>query len=147
MNALLAELFIPGRPRTKGSLKAIMPRGSRRPVLVEDHAHSKPWRMLVKRTQWQQMPHLRLADPYAGPVRVELGFYFAQTGPAAQRLNWPTLNAGVNANGDLDKLERNVLDALQDARLLADDCLVVGMSSFKAWALAQAGLSLRVEAL
>jgi Holliday junction resolvase RusA-like endonuclease len=87
--------------------------------------------------------------PYKLPVRVTASFTFERLGPSAQHLPWPVLNAGVNANGDLDKLLRNLLDAMKDAQLIADDSLVVELRSIKAWCLPNAdpGISVLVEAL
>lgn len=147
---LLAAFRVNGRPRTKGSLKPITPRGQRT-RLVEDHPHSKPWRMKIARELQRLMPEL--ADPnhapHEGAVELTVTFWFAQEGPTAKTLPYPTVNAGVYANGDLDKLERNLMDALKDARLIADDSLCVGMSSKKRWANSYAapGIDVLVTAL
>jgi hypothetical protein len=44
---------------------------------------------------------------------------------------WPVESAGAYAHGDEDKLRRNVLDALTQSGLIADDALVVGGSTLK----------------
>ena len=131
----LAEFTVGGRPRTKGSLKVITPRG-RRPILTEDHAYSKPWRKAIKVAIQRQIPDVLRADhvPIGVPVAVTARFYFERLGPAAQLLDFPVVNAGVNANGDLDKLLRNLLDAMKDARLIADDSLIVDITAYKRWA-------------
>lgn len=126
----LASFHVPGRPRTKGSLKVITPRG-RKPILIEDHAHSEPWRKRIKAAILAQCsPFETIAVPFA----MRATFVFEQAGPSAQHLSWPVLNAGVNASGDLDKLLRNLLDAMQDSGLILDDCLVVQVITSKAWA-------------
>jgi Holliday junction resolvase RusA-like endonuclease len=146
----LARFQVVGRPRTKGSLKVITPRG-RKPLLMEDHAHSAPWRKRIKSAIMAQVPAVTSAShiPYKLPVRVTASFTFERLGPSAQHLPWPVLNAGANANGDLDKLLRNLLDAMKDAKLIADDSLVVTLSATKQWAGAQElpGISVLVEAL
>lgn len=126
----LASFHVPGRPRTKGSLKVITPRG-RKPILIEDHKHSEPWRKRIKAAIQSQCV---ITEPCARPVQVQATFYFERTGPSAQHLHWPVLNAGVNANGDLDKLLRNLLDAMTDSGLILDDCLVVSVHTSKRWA-------------
>lgn len=126
----LATFHVPGRPRTKGSLKVITPRG-RKPILIEDHAHSEPWRKRIKAAILAQCSPIKtIAVPFA----MRATFVFAQEGPSAQHLHWPVLNAGVNASGDLDKLLRNLLDAMQDSGLILDDCLWVSGTAAKVWA-------------
>lgn len=142
---ILAVTWIPGRPRSKGSLKVITPRGQK-PRLIEDHKHSKPWR--------QRMVHaFRDADDaslsfrtYEGPVSVTATFVFERHGATSQSLPRPTLNAGVNACGDLDKLLRNLLDALTDAAVIADDSQVCHVNSWKTWG-GEAGVLVSVLAL
>jgi hypothetical protein len=51
-------------------------------------------------------------------------------GSAAPSL-WPVESAGAYAHGDEDKLRRNVLDALTQSGLIADDALVIGGSTLK----------------
>lgn len=146
---LIGSFFVPIRPRTKGSLKVVTPRG-RKPILIEDHEHSKPCRNAVAkviRTELIKTFGMPLTA-WPGPVEVLLSFIFDQDGPTAQTLPFPTVNAGVNANGDLDKLVRNVLDALKDSSLLADDSMVVRLTTEKRWALPEAedtrGIMIRV---
>lgn len=130
MSVLLAEMWIPGRPRTKGSLKVITPRGQR-PRLIEDHKHSKPWR--TRMTHAIRDADTSFAEPYTGPVAVTARFLFERHGPTAKTLPYPTLNAGVNACGDLDKLLRNLLDALQGAAVIVDDAQVCSVQTVKSW--------------
>lgn len=143
MSELLAEMWIPGRPRTKGSLKVITPRGQR-PRLIEDHKHSKPWR--TKMTNAIRDADTPFAEPYAGPVAVAATFVFERHGVTAKTLPYPTLNAGVNACGDLDKLLRNLLDALQDAAVIVDDAQVCSVGTSKIWG-GEAGVRLTVGTL
>lgn len=110
-------------------MKVITPRG-RKPIMVEDHAHSEPWRKRIKAAIMTQCPGV----VFAGPVSVGATFVFEKLGPSAQVLSWPVVNAGVNASGDLDKLTRNLLDAMQDAGLIMDDCMVIELRVIKIWA-------------
>lgn len=133
---ILLAVFVPGHPRTKGSLKVITPRG-KRPIMVEDHALSKPWRTKIRKTIHAECPAYRKLGhvPEAGAVMVTLVFRFErpETGMGVD-LPWPIINGGINANGDYDKLLRNVLDALQDAKVIKNDAQVVGSSGIKRWA-------------
>lgn len=144
----LAAFRVDGRPRTKGSLKPITPRGQKT-RLIEDHPHSKPWRIKIAKQLRSLLPYL--ADPkhtpHAGAVEIAVTFWFAQQGPTAKTLPFPTVNAGIYANGDIDKLERNLMDALKDARVIADDSLCVTMSSKKRWANAYAAPGIDVVVL
>lgn len=120
-------LWVPGRSRTKGSLKPVGRPGGR-VRLIEDHPHSKPWRETVQRALVREVRD-RYGQPWtplAVPVLVDAVFHFERLGPTAQTMPYPCVNAGIYANGDEDKLRRNVLDALEGAGVLADDCWVVG---------------------
>ena len=79
---MIAQFSVVGRPRTKGSLKVITPRG-RKPMLVEDHALSKPWRKMISRAIVAQMPMVRMPawEPLAAPVRINATFSFERLGP------------------------------------------------------------------
>ena len=140
---LILDLFVAGRPRTKGSLKVITPRG-RKPLLVEDHALSKPWRIKVIKAIRAKYPH---PPAVANPVDVYLTFHFERLGPQARTQDWPMVNAGVNAIGDLDKLERNVLDAMEDAGVYVNDCQVVQLNTRKQWTQDTPGVEIKVWAL
>lgn len=120
-------LWVPGRSRTKGSLKPIS-RPGQRVRLIEDHRHSAPWREAIRRALVKEVlaRYGRGWVPIAYPVLVDTIFHFERLGPVAQTMAYPCVNAGVNANGDEDKLRRNVLDALEGSGVLANDCWVVG---------------------
>lgn len=122
-------------------MKVVTPRG-RKPIMVEDHAHSEPWRKAIKKAILAQRVEI-----FVGPISVQADFAFAQVGPSSALLSWPTLNAGVNAHGDLDKLARNLLDAMQDAKLITDDCMVVSLNVNKRWAFAGEAPGIYVEVM
>lgn len=104
------RLWVPGRPKTKGSLDFV---GGH---VVENVAGSKRWRQLVA----YQVEHVLALDPaqiasiwpWPGPVAVACVFHMPVTDVTRAR------------SGDLDKLMRNVLDALQDAGMYGDDVAV-----------------------
>jgi Holliday junction resolvase RusA-like endonuclease len=122
------QLWIDGRPAPQGS-KNPMPiyagTGAERRIvgytMVESsRKYLKPWRDTVTklaRAAWT-------VDPYAGPV--VLGCAFLISTPQDVRAgDWAIKKSGPFA-GDLSHLVRAVEDALKDAKVLVDDCLVVG---------------------
>lgn len=118
-------VWTPGRPRTKGSL---IPRhlagraGKRCKVwLTEDGEHSAAWKDAMVRA----IRAACVCERYAGPVEVHAFFRFEREGPEMDI--WPI----GRQYGDEDKLRRNLLDALTQSALLADDSLVVGGQTWK----------------
>lgn len=135
MNKIL-DLWVPGRPRTKGSLKDVGGIGANSGRLA-DTPQSKAWRRKIVdtvipeiadatvvggRTRWK----LRGGWPKAGvPIVVRCEFYYVKVGETDQPIGrqW----------GDLDKLLRNVFDALQDAKVYQDDAQVTQVQASKAY--------------
>jgi hypothetical protein len=149
---VIARLFVAGRPRTKGSLKPIHIRGGKgrpcRVSLTEDHEQATVWKktMIAAIAPLARVPRRPQWDwPYAAPVEVHAFYRFereqSQTMAAraaagdvpvpSHDTDWPT----AMDIGDEDKLRRNLLDALVQSRLLADDRLVVGGMNYKRWCL------------
>lgn len=141
------NFWVPGHPKTKGSLQ---PRAKRchccpackgyvgKPQL-RDSVASHRWRQLVTYQAEQAIkavypPARQLLFPIAAdvPVGVHLDF-FLEVASAIQ-----------HGAGDSDKLERNVLDALKDAGVYADDVQVVPLSSNKSIADPLVGPGVRV---
>lgn len=146
---VLANVWVGGRPRTKGSLKVYCVQNRAHSIhLEEEVAESKSWRKSVARVLREQQieQHGKLLG-YAGPVEVRLVFFFPRTesvngGPVPSHdTEWPT-HITV---GDADKLARNVLDALSAPKdrsaakgalcsgLIMDDSQVVLLSVAKFW--------------
>lgn len=148
MQALTSEsgvrVFVPGRPRTKGSMKPVhikMGPGRCRVSLTESGEHSIAW----KKTMIKALCAECLCAAWPGAVVVDTFFRFeASAGQERKRTSlltsaealgaelspgtsdlWPVERSGAYAHGDEDKLRRNVLDALTQSGLIADDCLVV----------------------
>lgn len=120
---VLVEVFVPGRPRPKGSMRC---KGANH-HMEEDNPESKPWRrqmaaaLVLDRDRRRIQQDARCA--YPGEVDVSIVAFFPERGPKP---------------GDVDKLARNVLDALQDSvagspAVLADDAQVVGLFSERTW--------------
>jgi Holliday junction resolvase RusA-like endonuclease len=140
MNGVILNVFIPGRSRTKGSLKPTHVRGTAgRPCKVgmrEEVQESVPWkRDMIRAIRADMLPGHSLAvmdEPYAFSVEVHAFFRFDRSHSrelGAQTSPWPD----QRDIGDVDKLYRNLLDALTQSGLLADDDLVVGGQSWKRW--------------
>lgn len=124
------SLWIPGRPRTKGSLKPQIVRdGKGRPTgrvrMVEQVEDSPRWR----RTIAHAVLALRGTEDDGSflteqAVSVDLMFCVARTG---QEHAFPV----AKTFGDVDKYTRNALDAFTDARVYPDDRLVVDVLARK----------------
>lgn len=95
---LLIETFVPGVARTKGSLELVNGRGAR-PVLTDSDLSIK-WRRLVA---YKARAAYGGREPSQLPIYVEI----MVTLPA---IDWVGITA--KGAGDVDKLARNVLDAL-----------------------------------
>lgn len=127
---LPVRLWVAGRARTKGSLKVVGRRANGSAVLGEQVAGSKAWRSAVVETA------VRTLGGRFGPGGPVLPFE-ALDGPVLAvlwvRLPRPARRSDAAAypfpieitDGDLDKLQRNVGDALVDAGVLKDDKLIV----------------------
>lgn len=112
------NFWVPGPPKTKGSLDVVNSgRGGGRPVL-QDSPASKRWRKLVAYLAEQAKRDATQGFPLDCAVAVDLAFVLSGD-PTAPR------------SGDLDKLYRNVLDALTDAGVYEDDVQVVRLSGSK----------------
>lgn len=126
------RLWIPGRSRTKGSLRPVHQRGRGgapcKVWLTEDGEFSVAWKKIMVASIRAQAECAR----HDGAVEVHAFFRFEREGIAApegegDELDWPT----GRQYGDEDKLRRNLLDALTQSALLADDSQVVGGQNWK----------------
>jgi Holliday junction resolvase RusA-like endonuclease len=153
--ALTRELVItiPGRATPKGSLKCVGRRGRVNHVLLEDDKSGagKAWRNTIAGWVRRRWP----ADQYAAP-RQPLGAEITLTliRPASHYgtgRNAHTVKPSADllpvghSTGDVDKLLRNVLDALQDTDLLPDDCAVIEATARKTYVNGPAGVPDRLE--
>lgn len=137
---IIARVFVEGRSRTKGSLKPVhirMGAGRCKVSLTEDHALATPWKKRMISALRAPGANLSVltALPYSGPVEIHCFFRFAReeaigggVWPSHESL-WPT----APDIGDEDKLRRNVLDALTQAHVIADDALSIGGMNYKRW--------------
>lgn len=142
--------FAAGHPKTKGSLDVV---NAKTGVLRESVDPEGKWRTAVacaaveaatgKRPRVTSYRHItdemRPALPVADKdraVAVSLLFWI----PGTRAMGAMTADGPVrHGTGDLDKLSRLVLDALQDAGVLTDDACVARLVAAKEWALAELG--------
>jgi len=144
---ILADFRVNGRPRTKGSLKTYCMKDAKHTVRVQEEvAESKSWRMRVARASREyQLAEFGALRQFGGAVEVRIVMWF----PREQAVNggpipshdtpWPV----AITIGDVDKLARNVLDALSlptkrahiplTSGLIRDDSQVVSLAVLKFW--------------
>ncbi len=110
------SFWVPGRPATKGSGRAI-----RRPTggtfMKPDNDNEKPWALAVA---WCAKAQTR--EQFTGPLRVEINFYFPK----------PKKPTNPYPRGDVDKLLRSCLDAMTGI-VWRDDSQVVEVSGTKSY--------------
>lgn len=119
----MLEAFVPGRPRPKGSMD-LMPNG----YAKQNNEASTPWQREMEAVfrritqneggrpgRWTP----RVGYPYALPVVVFAEFYFPR--PAYPQFDVPA----ASSTGDVDKLTRNLLDAMEEAKVYTNDTRVV----------------------
>jgi Holliday junction resolvase RusA-like endonuclease len=123
---ILLSCWVDGTPRPKGSLKPTGRQGQR-VRLVEQSTDSSAWRDTIA---WTARRELNLPAPgYPTQLPVELMCTFAFERAEFNTDEEPT-SGGI---GDLDKLIRNVGDALTDAKVIADDRQIVAVRASKVW--------------
>lgn len=110
---IVTECWVPGHPKTKGSLRH---RGHGQ--LEESVGGSKMWRMLMAQTIREDRAVRGLTIPAVGPVAVRIAYWLDP--PMRPGEEWPATPIWPGA-GDGDKLQRNTLDALKDAGAYQDD--------------------------
>jgi len=133
-------ISIPGHPAPKGSLKCVGGQGGRGYVLIEDNARTKDWRATIAywvRRSW--MTHMSArGQPLGAAITFTLprpkGHYGTGRNRDVLKPTAPAVPVS-HSTGDLDKLLRLVLDALQDTHVLPDDCQIVELTSRKAYPL------------
>lgn len=136
MGTVLCCTWVPGVPRTKGSLDDRM----------QDSPASKAWRSVVASEVARYMrvnrPIEQVTMPaFDGPVAVRCVFVV----PPRSLTDDRGIDLGV---GDVDKLARNVLDAISiDAKLIVDDVQVVRLVCDRVVGDRVVGLALTVAAL
>jgi crossover junction endodeoxyribonuclease RusA len=127
-------ISIPGHAAPKGSMKCIGGKGGGH-RLIEDNRRTKPWRDAV--ALWIKRSWNETVDP-GQPVGVEVTFSLPRpkghygTGANAGHVKGSAPDHAVShSTGDVDKLARLILDAIQDTDVLPDDSAVVELTARK----------------
>lgn len=143
---MTVTLTIPGVPKPKGSLKCLGRRGRVAHQLVEDAGPElRDWRDRIAETV---RTRVRTRGEPGETVHVDVTFtiprpaYHYGTGRNAQQLRpkYAAAPATARGTGDVDKLARLLLDALQDGGLLADDAQATDLTARKRYVDAPGGL-------
>jgi Holliday junction resolvase RusA-like endonuclease len=134
-------LIVHGTPSPKGSLayKGHTKKGV--PVLQEQVRRSPQWRQRVVNNLVEYAQSHTLPTPKRDvPIGLEVTFTFPRpTSHYGTGRNHNTLKPSAPAYptghnlGDTDKLLRNILDAMQDAGIVADDAQVVEVTGRKTY--------------
>jgi Holliday junction resolvase RusA-like endonuclease len=155
---IIVETFVAGAAKTKGSMEV---RNGATGAMKESVVGSSAWRALMAAAVRDDIARraaervaagqpLHWQGPYPGAVAVTLAFYL--TPPQRRLFRWPIWDKA----GDLDKLVRNVLDALgsksknprYNGGAIVDDNLVCRLVTDKFSAEGfRAGVMIRVETL
>lgn len=103
--SLVAAVWVPGHPKTKGSLNFY---GKNQ---VREEVDNSAWREAVRGAVERDIERRGTGPATDGPMAVEVTFW----------LDHPNVHGPNSQAGDLDKLIRLVLDALKDAGAYLDD--------------------------
>ena len=145
------RFWVTGQPRPKGSWRpiTIQTKAGPRARLLPDNKRSEPWAMLVHFEAKRAAEHnAAFPTPKGTPVAVSIVFQFERpkchyrTGKHAHELR-PDAPAIPTGGPDLDKLVRNVLDAMTGIAY-ADDKQVSSIHTEKAYG-RSAGASFNVR--
>lgn len=136
-----------GLPQTQGSVRAILPKNAKQPIVVQGSSAAarkslEAWRSDIAGGAMRWRETRPAFVPLTGPVQLKLVFHLVRpkSHPRLTR-TWPI---GKNS-GDLDKLVRSVFDALTGV-LFIDDGQVVGLVTNKDYDPAP-GCSIRLRAV
>lgn len=98
-----------------------------RVVISEDANRGRPFRRALEAAAKVHMPE---QAERGQPLKVTVVFGVTRTAAAKTRM-FPSLRSAQGIGGDLDKMVRLVLDALESAGVLADDAQVVKLEASK----------------
>ncbi len=119
-----------GVAQPKGSAKAFVPKGWKRPVVTSDNPRNKGWQHLVAAAASQAL-ELGGGEPvfFEGPVRLSVAFYLPRPKKylTAKTAGEPIAHV---TKPDLDKLVRSVKDALTKV-IWTDDSQVTELEAAK----------------
>lgn len=125
-NTRVVTIKVEGQPIPKGSMRHI---GNGRMI---DQTKVKPWMNSIRSASLLAAQEAGFTEMIDVPVAVFIEFFFPRPAAAKNRL-YPH----KRSVGDIDKLSRAVLDALQPTRtergILTDDALVVTLVAQKVY--------------
>lgn len=144
---------IPGRPGPKGSVRAVCVRcGQRRlpqkVVITEQSEVGIAFRKTIRRALARYEDHRFGSLPIETVVTVYIERERQVKGGVTLETYVPTSSTPrpMHRNsGDIEKHVRVLHDALQDAGVLADDCLVTDLIARKRWATAEHPAGIEIE--
>jgi len=144
-------MFIAGEPAPKGSWRSMRSKSTGKQIVVPDNPKSKPWQRLVSLLVYSEYRF----RPLVGAVRVSFEFLVHRpkrhygTGRNANRLkaSAPEYAIECRGSGDLDKLVRGMLDAMEGV-LYDNDKQVISFDAKREYSLDKTtGVMLRAFAL
>lgn len=123
--AIAFEFTVFGIPIPKGSTRAFIPKGWKRPIVTADNTKSKPWQEAIVSAARDVVGH---SPPLEGPVDLVVRFFLPRPVSAPRRV------VDHVKKPDLDKLLRCLKDGLTRAGVYRDDAQVVTVRASKAFA-------------
>lgn len=147
---VLPRIVVPGTPIGKGSMKCVGQRGPKKHVLVDDKQKLlEPWQDKIAATARQLLARYgQILRPLS--IRATITVARPKSITLAMR-QWPT----SRGDGDKDKYERAINDALERSGLIKNDAQVVHSDIWKAYPdtpdcpdrLDEPGVVIRIEVL
>lgn len=118
-----------GDPIPKGSMVCVGQRGPRKHVVIDSQQKAlEPWQDKIAAAGAALLA--RLGQPLAGPLTISITFTVPR--PASVPLAKRAMPI-VRSAGDIDKLERAVLDGLTTGGLFADDSVICHAETWKCY--------------
>jgi len=126
-----STFFIAGDPKPQAR-----PRFARRGKFVTTYSVKNEWKEICKK-EFKQIA--ACVGMYEAAIVVNLDFYFKRpkshyrTGRFSHLLRDDAPKYHIT-KPDKDNLEKAVTDAMSDAKLIKDDCIIIGGETFKSYA-------------
>lgn len=129
---VILQAYVTGRPRSKGSLKTYCMKDRRHTIRAEEQVKdSGLWRKTVAAAVQRRGRELYGEDLRLEiPVELRAVYFFRREDEDRPGEAYPVA-MGI---GDLDKLDRNIGDALTSSGIIKDDQYIVRIVSEKRWA-------------
>jgi Holliday junction resolvase RusA-like endonuclease len=115
------HIFIPGESEPQGSARGFIV--GDRVIITSANKRLKAWRTKAVLTIRQAMLDAGMTEPWRVPVEVSIGD--SRRSPKRCKRVYPCVRP------DLDKIVRAALDALTEASVITDDCLVCKLHAWK----------------